>query len=613
MTSLHEALESIAHPRILVIGDLILDKYTFGNTERVSPEAPVLVLRTESKEVRLGGAASVAMLLRGLEAEVTLAGVIGDDSDGQTLLKLLDDEQIDRSMVLIDGERPTTVKERFVGQCSGRSSAGGQQVLRVDHETQAPIGAPFEEWLALETATRLKYPWGRFPNLPAVPAAPCRSCPSPSSILDHPSSSSAPSYDAILISDYAKGVCTERLVEMVLVKANERRVAVVIDPARIADYERYRDATLLKPNRFEAEFATGRKISTPDDALAAAKELSDKFDIESVLVTLDSDGMALLQAASCRSCPSPSSTLDPPSSVSLHLPIAAHEVYDITGAGDMVLATLGLCLASAVSLPQAAQLANIAAGLEVERLGVAPITRAELHHALVEAASCSSRPSPSSILHPRSSSASKLTTLASLIRIRAAYRDSGKSVVFTNGCFDLLHVGHVTMLEQAAALGDVLIVAINSDASVRDIKGQDRPVIPERDRAQMLASLGRVDHVLIFDDPTPHKLLEAIQPDVLVKGGTTAEIVGREVVEAYGGRVCQVGEAPGVSTTRIVFKIHSATNDQPGTSTPAFSRQAQPTATSPAGEMPSFCSIGTTNPNSEMHDSSASGVIPIPN
>jgi D-beta-D-heptose 7-phosphate kinase/D-beta-D-heptose 1-phosphate adenosyltransferase len=557
MTSLTQLLDAIAHPRILVLGDLILDRYTFGNAERVSPEAPVIVLRVDAKEVRLGGAASVAMLLRALEADVALAGVVGDDPEGRTLLKLLDDEQIDRSMVLVDADRPTTVKERFVGRCASRSAAGGQQMLRVDHETHKSIDTGFEERLALETATRLESPWGRAPECetdrvaeqrrfgkewipPGLPSEGDFAWRDASFLYSHIS------YDAILISDYAKGVCTERLLQMVLAKAGERRVPVIIDPARIADFGRYRYATLLKPNRFEAELAAGRKIVTPDDALAAAEELRGKLKVESVLITLDHDGMVCV-AGSLRE---PNVDADVVSRRAVHFPVAAREVYDITGAGDMVLAVLGLCLASNVPLAQAAQLANIAAGLEVQKLGVAPITRIEL----IEAATYRSHPSQSSIPDPASTSLTKLIDRPAAVQLANSYRAQGKSIVFTNGCFDLLHVGHVTMLEQAAALGEVLVVAINSDAGVRRLKGPERPVVREGDRARMLAALHCVDHVLIFDEPTPHKLLEAIRPNVLVKGGTTAEITGHEVVESYGGRVHHLDAVPGISTTTLISR-----------------------------------------------------------
>jgi rfaE bifunctional protein nucleotidyltransferase chain/domain len=688
-------LPTLPRPRLLVIGDLILDKYTFGNADRVSPEAPVIVLRVDGKEVRLGGAASVAMLLRGLEAEVTLAGVVGDDSEGRTLRSLLRDEKIDSRLVLVDPSRPTTAKERIMGRAANRHA---HQIVRVDHETRDPIDAAIEEALiagiirelsltrepqpsatsSAEAEVLSKNPGATTfaggkeafvadaasvgvstqaasptncnrPNLaPASPsstldppsssaskpATPSR--PSPSSTLHPRSSASTSPITAILIADYAKGVCTPTLLRRVINLARGCRIPIIVDPARIADYTRYAGATLLKPNRTEAELATGRQILTPDDALAAARDLCDRFKIDSVIVTLDQEGMALASPAFSReaqpSTPSPSSTLHPRSSASLHLPTTAREVYDITGAGDMVLAALGLCLASGMPLDQAAQLANIAAGLEVEKLGVAPITRAELCAALashpafsreaqpsalcpdastIEASpnenqgayaaplAARARPSPSSILHPRSStvtepaaplsapsrpspsstlhprSSSKITDAASLRPLVAAYQNAARRIILTNGCFDLLHVGHVTMLEQAAALGDILIVAINSDASVRALKGPDRPVICELDRARMLASLACVDHVLIFNEPTPHNLLEMLRPDVLAKGGTTPEIIGREVVEAYGGRIVRLGTIPGISTTALLT-----------TFPPAFSREAQPSGEAASCRLP---------------------------
>ncbi|HEY2251096.1 MAG TPA: bifunctional heptose 7-phosphate kinase/heptose 1-phosphate adenyltransferase [Planctomycetaceae bacterium] len=559
MTTLTQILDAIGHPRILVIGDLILDRYTFGNAERVSPEAPVVVLRVDSKEVRLGGAASVAMLLRGLEAEVTLAGVIGDDLDGRTLQTLLRDEQIDSQLVLVDSTRPTTTKERILGRAANRHA---HQIVRVDHETRDPVGASLEKELV-----------GKL-----VRAASCR-LGEPSDLRTHRRPDGTPlagvtSFDAILISDYAKGVCTSALLRRVIGAARACHVPVIVDPARISDYSRYAGVTLLKPNRAEAELATGIEISAPGDACAAAEILCGKHDLNGVLVTLDRDGMVLVQAASCR-FPSPSSILDPPSSSSLHVPTTPHEVYDITGAGDMVLATLGICLASQVPLPQSVQLANMAAGLEVEKLGVAPVTRDEVARALVQAASCrfpshddaptnpgaNAPGSPSSILHPRSSSASKLIDLPTAVALAASCRAREKKIAFTNGCFDLLHVGHVTCLEQAAALVDVLIVAINSDVSVCRLKGPGRPIIPERDRAVMVAALDCVDHVLIFDEPTPHFLLEQIRPDILAKGGTTAEIIGHEVVESYGGVAVRLGEIPGASTTAIVSQLQTAHTD----------------------------------------------------
>ncbi len=508
MSSLVFELDKIKSPRILVLGDVILDRYTFGNAERVSPEAPVLVLRSDAQEVRLGGAASVAFLLRALGAEVTLAGVVGDDSAGRMLQKLLHDAGIDNHLIRIDSRRPTTTKDRFVGRAADRHP---HQILRVDSESREPIGHQIESELVTDLVARLD------------------------------------EHDALLISDYAKGVCTFHLLAIVLNNARMSEIPTIVDPARIADYGRYHRATLVKPNRAEAELASGRRIRTPQEALFAAGHLCRRHEFGATLITLDQEGMALVHDDESEEL----------------FPTEPREVYDVTGAGDMVLATLGICLGSDLTLGDSIRIANVAAGLEVERLGVAPVAREELRAALQRL------PLPlgeswrkgdsvirrSEIRTPNPSS--KLTTLSQMTELASEYRLARKTTVFVNGCFDLLHVGHVTSLQEAAALGDVLIVAVNSDASVRQLKGEARPVIPENDRAVLLASLACVEHVLIFDDSTPHRLLEQIRPDVLAKGGTTSEIVGREIVEGYGGRVCCTGAVAGTSTTAIIARLEN--------------------------------------------------------
>jgi D-beta-D-heptose 7-phosphate kinase/D-beta-D-heptose 1-phosphate adenosyltransferase len=491
MSDLLTAFSTIGRcQKILVFGDLMLDRYTWGDAERVSPEAPVIVLRADQEEVRPGGAASVAYLLRHLEAEVSVAGVVGNDSDGHTLRALLRDEGIDDQFVLIDPSRPTTAKHRFVGRASDRHP---HQILRVDHESRVPIS----ELLATEL-------WDSLQDR-----------------LSH--------FDAILIADYLKGVCSERLLQQVISKARANGQPVLVDPGRTTDYQRYRGATLLKPNRGEAELACGRSLDSSDHALQAADALRATCELDAVIITLDRDGLVLCAAEDREVIPT-----DP------------RTVYDITGAGDMILAALGLCVAGGISTSNAARIANIAAGLEVERFGIAPVKRSEIAVKL----------SPQS-----SRSATKLMTVDEVTRLADEYRRQGKRIVFTNGCFDLLHVGHVCYLQGAAALGDILIVAVNSDDSVRRLKGPSRPIIPERDRAQMLASLACVSYVVIFDDPTPCNLLERIRPDVLGKGGTTSEIVGREIVELYGGRVIRLSEVPGISTTSILSSLLDATVD----------------------------------------------------
>jgi len=330
-------------------------------------------------------------------------------------------------------------------------------------------------------------------------------------------------FDAILVADYLKGACTDRLLQQVIVTARANGQPVLIDPGRTADYERYRGATLLKPNRAEAELTTGQTLDSIEQSGLAAKRLRERWDLDAAIITLDRDGLVVALSGNQEVIPS-----------------EPRAVYDITGAGDMVLATLGLCVAGGIPIPDAARIANIAAGLEVERFGVAPVNRSEIAAKLALGAN---KPS------------TKQVTADEITRLANDYRRQGKRIVFTNGCFDLLHVGHVSYLQEAAKLGDVLIVAVNSDASVRRLKGPTRPIISDHDRAILLAAMGCVSHVLIFEDDTPRSLLERIRPDVLVKGGTTTDIVGREIVEAYGGKVCLAGQVAGISTTAILSNV----------------------------------------------------------
>ncbi len=499
-------LESVQHPRILVLGDLILDRYTWGNAERISQEAPVIVLRADRREARLGGAANVGNMLAGLEARASCCGIVGEDAAGNELRGLLVDAGVDCELVLADLRRPTSVKERFIGRASSRHP---NQILRVDHEDCEPLCSPLENELILKIAARIA------------------------------------DFDAVLISDYGKGVCTPRVLRAVIEAAQQAGVISIVDPARGCPLEHYRGVTVIKPNRIETEQAVGRKIADSGDALAAGRELCRELDAEMALVTLDRDGMMLVERNGDGEI----------------FPTHARAIYDIAGAGDMVLATVGLCMAGGASGANAARLGNVAAGLEVEREGVAVIYRDEIRAALLSAQGGPPR---------------KIITLAEAAVLAAGHRHRGQRVVFTNGCFDLLHVGHVTYLAEAAALGHVLIVGVNSDASVRKLKGPERPVIGESDRAAMLAALACVQHVIVFDDDTPHEMLRAIRPDVLVKGGTytTEQVVGHEVVEAYGGSVCVTGVVDGISTTNILASL--ARGETAPSLTPTPPRSGQP-------------------------------------
>jgi D-beta-D-heptose 7-phosphate kinase/D-beta-D-heptose 1-phosphate adenosyltransferase len=473
--------------RLLVLGDIILDQYTFGEGERVSPEAPALVLRSDRREARLGGAGFVAAVLRGLGARVTLAGVVGDDANGRTAEQLLTGTGADVSLLLRDNDRPTTTKERFLGRIGKRDA---QQVLRVDHEVNHALRCDFQRRLIQQLAE---------------------------AIAQH---------DAVLVSDYAKGVCTPRILEALIETAKAHNVPVIVDPARGVDYRRYRGATLLAPNRVEAEAASGILIQSPRDAWDAGRRLCGLCDLNAVIVKLDRDGIALVQ-------------WDKPYKL---IPSRAQAALDVTGAGDVVLALLGLCQAAGIALEQAVEIANAAAGAEVGKVGAATLTWREIYESV----------EPSLAPFGR-----KIVTLADLPPLAESYRERGKPIVFSNGCFDLLHLGHVTHLQEASRLGDVLVVAINSDHSVERLKGSGRPVIPEEDRVAMLAALECVDHVLVFDEDTPHELLNQLRPDVLAKGGATADVIGREVVESYGGRIHLTSQVASVSTTEILAAVRA--------------------------------------------------------
>lgn len=485
MSKLLKTLNQIKSSKILVIGDLILDRYIWGNADRVSPEAPILVLHAQKQQAQLGGAASVARLVDGLDAIVSLAGVVGNDSHGRLLLKLLEESDFDISMVVCDENRATTTKERFIGRSVGRHP---HQVLRVDYEDTYALNESLEEKLAALICDQIK------------------------------------DYQAILIADYAKGVCTDNLISRVVSIADLNEIPVIIDPARRTDFEVYRGAQVIKPNRVEAELATNCEIHTTENAIHAGRILLQKYNFCSVVLTLDNQGMVLISADSAQ-C----------------FPTHPRSVYDITGAGDMVLAILGLGIASDLPIEEIIPLANIAAGIEVESLGVDVVTREQLKMDLNQ-----------SFL-----SSGKVVTLEELHSLMREYQSLDQKTVFMNGGFDLLHVGHAAYLEQAASLGDVLIVAVNSDESIRKLKGASCPLVNEQERATLLSSLGCVDHVIIFNEETPHRLLQLIRPDILVKGGafTVDKIVGKESVLEYSGEINSVDEIVGVSTINILNSI----------------------------------------------------------
>ena len=486
-----DEMERLGTPRILVIGDLILDRYVWGDAERISQEAPVILLREDRQETRLGGAANVANMLRGLDAEVTLAGVVGADADGKVVAEDLTRFGVDCSALIEDSDRPTTCKVRFMGRAQHRHP---HQMLRVDREVRHPIRTEIAQQLLNSILPRLH------------------------------------EFQAVLISDYAKGVCTAEVLRPLIAAARAAGLPVIADPAAGGDYNLYRGATGVTPNRSETQKATGIDVKTIDAAYQAGQVLVEKFGLDMAFVTLDRDGIVLARE-----------NHEP-----VHLPTRIREVYDVTGAGDMVLAMFGLGMAAGIEPSRLCRLANVAGGLEVEQVGVVRISRKEIL---------------TDLLHGSRRAAGKVCSLDELQRHVSARHKAGQKVVLTNGCFDLLHIGHLSYLQEAAREGDCLIVAINSDRSVRRLnKAPDRPIFDEEYRAQMLAGLESVDYIVIFDEETPHAILRHLQPDVLVKGGTYSEdeIVGREVVLGYGGRVKALGVTPGVSTTEIVRRLRDS-------------------------------------------------------
>ena len=486
-----DEMERLGTPRILVIGDLILDRYVWGDAERISQEAPVILLREDRQETRLGGAANVANMLRGLDAEVTLSGVVGADADGKVVAEDLTRFGVDCSALIEDSDRPTTCKVRFMGRAQHRHP---HQMLRVDREVRHPIRTEIAQQLLNSILPRLH------------------------------------EFQAVLISDYAKGVCTAEVLRPLIAAARAAGLPVIADPAAGGDYNLYHGATGVTPNRSETQKATGIDVKTIDAAYQAGQVLVEKFGLDMAFVTLDRDGIVLAREGH-----------EP-----VHLPTRIREVYDVTGAGDMVLAMFGLGMAAGIEPSRLCRLANVAGGLEVEQVGVVRISRKEIL---------------TDLLHGSRRAAGKVCSLDELQRHVSARHKAGQKVVLTNGCFDLLHIGHLSYLQEAAREGDCLIVAINSDRSVRRLnKAPDRPIFDEEYRAQMLAGLESVDYIVIFDEETPHAILRHLQPDVLVKGGTYSEdeIVGREVVLGYGGRVKALGVTPGVSTTEIVRRLRDS-------------------------------------------------------
>lgn len=487
--SLVHLLSNIGNPDILLIGDFMLDKYVWGEVKRISQEAPIPVLNVTSEEIRPGGAGSVANNLARLGANVCCYGVVGEDDDGKRLLDNLNGIGVETEGILSASDRPTTVKVRMMGHLQS-AGKGIQQLLRIDYEKIDDIEEKIQDKIINKIEIKV------------------------------------PHVDIILISDMNKGVLSGRILKTIIKLGQDNNVPVIVDPRLSSDYKIYKGATAITPNRFETKLSTGIKITDVNSMKTAGKKLLEESLFQHVIITADKDGMFLYSNDG-------SSDL---------IPTEPKDVYDVSGAGDMVLSIFGFVVGSKNSFESAAMIANIAAGIEVGKIGAVPISKSEILSELMGGA------------NPLYT---KIKVLDELEEILNRHRESKERIVFTNGCFDILHIGHIEYLKFSRQQGDLLIIGLNTDRSVREQKGEQRPFVSEDERARLISALEDVSYVILFDELTPDKLIKRLKPDVLVKGEDWKEkgVVGREFVESYGGKVILAPFVKDSSTTDIVTRI----------------------------------------------------------
>ncbi len=478
-----KAIYDFSNHSVLVIGDIMLDEYIFGSVDRISPEAPIPVLDVKRKTHTLGGAANVVNNLVALGAKVYIAGVMGNDATGECLKSEFKKLDIATNGIFCDPNRPTTKKTRII--------ALGHQMIRMDYESRNEINRNLEDKI-------INYFKDVFPVC-----------------------------DIVLISDYAKGVVTNRILNEVITTCKNYK-PVLIDP-KGKDFKKYKGATGITPNSKEASIA-----SNCEDVDLAGKKLFDELKLSAVFITKGKRGISLFEKEK------------PP----VHIPAMAREVYDVSGAGDTVLSTLGLGIVSGLTYPESVVLANIAAGMVVGKFGTSTISQAELLDNIV------------GIVPP-----SKIKKRRELKQVIDYLKTQGKKIVFTNGCFDLLHIGHIHFLKESKKLGDILIVALDSDESVRNIKGNGRPVINQIERAQILSALDCVDYVTIFSSKELNFLLKELRPDILTKGSNyrKEQIIESEIIESFGGKVVLIPITKGVSSSKIIHNIINNYSAYPNT------------------------------------------------
>jgi len=470
--------------RVLVVGDLMLDRYLWGTVGRISPEAPVPVVRVDHTTDSAGGAANVAMNLGALGCSVCVAGVVGTDEGGRRLLGMLQSSGIETNDIVSCPDRSTTLKTRILG--------GRQQMLRLDVERTGEFTAEIRGLLLAGIEAQMG------------------------------------GVSAIILSDYGKGVLDDSICQAIILHGRERSIPVFVDPKGL-QYEKYAGCNVISPNRMELAAVTATECGNLDALLEQGQRLRSELGVGHLLVTMGELGIALLN----------------PSGIH-RFPAQAREVFDVSGAGDTVIATLGAAVASGLDLDDAVQLANLAAGIVVSKLGTVPIDKHELVAALAS--------------DGEASQAEKICSWQTLQERVAHWRIAGRRIVFTNGCFDLFHVGHLTVLEQARHQGDCLVVALNTDRSVRALKGPGRPILSEAARARLVAALPCVDAVVLFDEETPLNLIRAVRPNVLVKGGDylEGEVVGASEMRSWGGKVALIPLVEGFKTAAILKRAATA-------------------------------------------------------
>lgn len=477
-----ELLSAGKTPRILCVGDIMLDRFVYGSVDRISPEAPIPVLKIDRIDEMLGGAGNVVRNLVALGAEAFFAGCVGQDGSGDKIEFLLNESPRSRAFLIKNPDRPTTLKTRYM--------ASNQQMMRADQEDATEFPASVLEQLLHEISGQIA------------------------------------TFDVLVLSDYGKGLLTEGFLASLIALARKNQVPVLVDP-KGADYGKYRGASLVTPNLKELSEASRHPCADEAAIVAAARAVMVQSGVENILATRSKDGMTLVtDQEGCT-----------------HLPTRAREVFDVSGAGDTVVATMALALGLGASLEEGAELSNMAAGLVVAKIGTAAVYKDELIEALMH--------------EDVNKAEAKIVTKQSASDKLKLWKSKNISVGFTNGCFDLLHPGHISLLEQAKSQCDKLVVGLNSDASVSRLKGPSRPVQNEMARATVLSSLACVDLVVIFGEDTPYELLEVLLPDVLVKGAdyTKEQVVGAALIEKNGGRVFLANLEEGFSTTRTVSRI----------------------------------------------------------